>query len=109
MSCSRLPPPCALAPWTGSSPSSVPLAKGGFVTAITLGFAHTVGEFGVVLMIGGDIPGKTQVLSIAIYDHVETLEYTKAHWLSAGLLLFSFLVLVVVYRLNRRWRPLARR
>lgn len=87
----------------------VPLAKGGFVTAITLGFAHTVGEFGVVLMIGGDIPGKTQVLSIAIYDHVETLEYTKAHLLSAGLLLFSFLVLVVVYRLNRRWRPLARR
>ncbi len=81
-----------------------PLSRGGFVTAATLGFAHTVGEFGVVLMIGGNIPGRTQVLSIAIYDHVETLEYTQAHLLAAGLLVFSFLVLFSVYRINRNWR-----
>ena len=81
----------------------LPLARGGFVTAATLGFAHTVGEFGVVLMIGGNIPGRTQVLSIAIYDHVEALEYGRAHLLAAGLLLFSFLVLFAVYRVNRRW------
>jgi molybdate transport system permease protein len=84
----------------------VPLSKGGFITATTLGFAHTVGEFGVVLMIGGNIPGKTQVISIAIYDHVEALEYTQAHWLSAGLLLFSFLVLFMVFALNRRWQAI---
>ena len=72
-----------------------------------LGFAHTVGEFGVVLMIGGNIPGSTQVLSIAIYDHVEALEYGRAHWLSGGLLLLSFLMLVGVYAINRRF-PLAR-
>ncbi len=81
-----------------------PLSRGGFVTAATLGFAHTVGEFGVVLMIGGNIPGRTQVLSIAIYDHVETLEYTQAHLLAAGLLVFSFVVLFSVYRVNRHWR-----
>lgn len=79
----------------------LPLARGGFISAATLGFAHTVGEFGVVLMIGGSIPGKTQVISIAIYDHVETLQYLQAHILSAGLLLFSFLVLFMVYTLNR--------
>ncbi len=79
----------------------LPLARNGFIAAATLGFAHTVGEFGVVLMIGGNIPGKTQVVSIAIYDHVETLEYTQAHILSAGLLVFSFLVLFLVYRNNR--------
>ena len=67
-----------------------------------LGFAHTVGEFGVVLMIGGNIPGETQVLSIAIYDHVESLEYAHAHMLSAGLLVLSFLLLVLVYGLNAR-------
>lgn len=83
---------------------AVPLSRSGFVTAATLGFAHTVGEFGVVLMIGGNIPGRTQVVSIAIYDHVETLEYTQAHILSAGLLLFSFAVLFGVYRINRHWR-----
>ncbi len=83
---------------------AVPLARRGFLTASTLGFAHTVGEFGVVLMIGGNIPGRTQVLSIAIYDHVETLEYGQAHLLSGGLLLFSFLLLVTVYSLNRRFR-----
>ena len=82
---------------------AVPLARPGFLTAAVLGFAHTVGEFGVVLMIGGNIPGQTQVLSIAIYDHVETLEYAHAHWLSGGLLLLSFLLLMVVYGLNRRF------
>ncbi len=81
---------------------AVPLAAPGFLTATVLGFAHTVGEFGVVLMIGGNIPGKTQVLSIAIYDHVETLEYGRAHLLSGGLLLMSFLLLVAVYGFNRR-------
>ena len=80
----------------------LPLAKPGFITAATLGFAHTVGEFGVVLMIGGNIPGETQVLSIAIYDHVESLEYAQAHLLSAGLLAFSLLVLILVYGLNRK-------
>lgn len=82
---------------------AIPLARPGFLTASVLGFAHTVGEFGVVLMIGGNIPGETQVLSIAIYDHVETLEYTQAHWLSGGLLLLSFIMLISVYALNRRF------
>ncbi len=72
----------------------LPLAKPGFLTATVLGFAHTVGEFGVVLMIGGNIPGATRVLSVAIYDHVEAMEYGQAHWLAGGLLLFSFLVLL---------------
>ncbi len=82
---------------------AVPLARPGFITAAVLGFAHTVGEFGVVLMIGGNIPGETQVLSIAIYDHVEALEYAQAHWLSGGLLLLSFLMLIGVYAINRRF------
>ena len=82
----------------------VPMARPGFITAATLGFAHTLGEFGVVLMIGGNIPGETQVLSIAIYDHVEAIEYGQAHWLSAMLLLFSFIVLFLVYRMNQRQR-----
>ena len=81
---------------------AVPLARRGFITAATLGFAHTVGEFGVVLMIGGNIPGKTQVLSIAIYDHVETLEYAQAHGLSIGLLAFSFAILFMLALMNRR-------
>lgn len=81
---------------------ALPLARHGFITALTLGFAHTVGEFGVVLMIGGNIPGQTRVLSIAIYDHVERLEYAQAHLLSAALLLFSFAVMFLVYFLNRR-------
>jgi len=80
----------------------LPLARPGFITAATLGFAHTLGEFGVVLMIGGNIPGKTNVLSVAIYDHVEMMEYTQAHWLSAGLLLASFAVLLLVFLVNRR-------
>ena len=79
-----------------------PMAARGYLTAIVLGFAHTLGEFGVVLMVGGNIPGETKVLSIAIYDHVETLEYAQAHLLSAGLLIFSFLVLLAVYTANRR-------
>nr|VFK16499.1 MAG: molybdate transport system permease protein [Candidatus Kentron sp. LPFa]VFK25384.1 MAG: molybdate transport system permease protein [Candidatus Kentron sp. LPFa] len=80
----------------------LPMARPGLVTAATLGFAHTVGEFGVVLMIGGNIPGETQVLSIAIYDHVESLEYANAHLLSLGLLCFSFVLLFVIYRLNSK-------
>ena len=81
----------------------LPLARPGFLTAATLGFAHTVGEFGVVLMIGGNIPGRTEVLSIALYNHVEALEYAEAHTLAAGLLVFSFAVLIAVYSLNRRF------
>ena len=83
---------------------AVPLARPGFFTAAVLGFAHTIGEFGVVLMIGGNIPGETRVASIAIYDHVEGLEYAHAHWLSATLLILSFLMLIAVYGLNRRFR-----
>jgi len=79
-----------------------PMAIRGYITAIVLGFAHTLGEFGVVLMVGGNIPGVTKVVSIAIYEHVETLTYAQAHWLSAGLLSFSFVVLLGVYIVNRR-------
>lgn len=79
-----------------------PMAIRGYLTAIVLGFAHTLGEFGVVLMVGGNIPGQTKVLSISIYDHVEVLEYTQAHILSVGLLIFSFLILLAVYTTNRR-------
>jgi molybdate transport system permease protein len=79
----------------------LPLCRSNYLVATTLGFAHTVGEFGVVLMIGGNIPGRTQVLSIALYDRVEALQYQSAHWLAGGLILFSFLVLSLVYRLNR--------
>lgn len=82
---------------------AVPLARPGFLTAAVLGFAHTLGEFGVVLMIGGNIPGVTQVLSISIYNHVEGLEYASAHWLSGGLLLLSFIMLLTIYGLNRRF------
>jgi len=82
---------------------ALPLARHGFITATVLGFAHTVGEFGVVLMIGGNIPGETQVLSIAIYDHVEALAYGQAHWLAGGLLLLSFVLLLAVYGANRRF------
>ena len=79
-----------------------PITRRAFVTAGLLGFAHTVGEFGIVLMIGGNIPGETQVLSIALYDHVEALNYQHAHWMAGGLLLFSFLLLVTLYSLYRR-------
>lgn len=87
----------------------LPIAKPGVITAATLGFAHTLGEFGVVLMIGGNLPGETQVLSIAIYDHVESLEYARAHWLSAGLLVVSFLLLFLIYRNNLRHHFFTRR
>ncbi len=82
---------------------AAPLAARGFLTAAVLSFAHTLGEFGVVLMVGGNIPGQTKVISIAIYEHVETLRYAEAHLLAAILLLFSFSVLVLVYSLNRRF------
>lgn len=82
---------------------AVPLAGRGFLTAAVLTFAHTIGEFGVVLMIGGAIPGETKVISVAIYEHVETLNYPMAHVLSGGLLIFSFLVLTFVYAVNRRF------
>lgn len=83
---------------------AVPLAAPGFLTAAVLGFAHTIGEFGVVLMIGGNIPGKTRVLSMQIYDHVEALDYARAHWLAGGMLVFSFVVLLVMNRAGRRQR-----
>ena len=79
---------------------AVPLAKPGFITATILGFAHTVGEFGVVLMIGGNIPEQTRVVSVQIYDHVEALEYAAAHGLAGGMVVFSFLVLLALYALN---------
>jgi len=82
---------------------AVPLARSGFITASVLGFAHTVGEFGVVLMIGGNIPGETGVLSIAIYDHVEAMEYGQAHVLAGGLLILSFVMLLIVYIFNGRF------
>jgi molybdate transport system permease protein len=82
---------------------AMPLSARGFLTAIVLTFAHTVGEFGVVLMVGGNIPGETRVISIAIYEHVETLQYAAAHSLSLALLGFSFVVLLAVYTLNRRF------
>ena len=83
---------------------ALPQAQNGLITAAVLGFAHTIGEFGVVLMIGGNIPGETQVLSITIYEHVESLQYAQAHFLSAGLLILSFLMLVGVYAVNRKFR-----
>lgn len=76
---------------------ALPMARPGFITASVLGFAHTVGEFGVVLMIGGNIPEETRVVSVQIYDHVEALNYGQAHWLSAGMVLFSFCILLLVY------------
>ncbi len=78
----------------------LPQARAAYLTAAVMGFAHTVGEFGIVLMLGGNIPGQTRVLSVQIYDHVEALEYTQAHWLAGGLLLFSFLVLLALYLLQ---------
>ncbi len=91
------------APWDRFISVALPLARPGFLTAIILAFAHTVGEFGVVLMLGGSIPGETQVLSVAIYTHVEAMEYSEAHWLAGGMVLFSFLVLVGLYRVGGNW------
>jgi len=82
----------------------LPLCRGGFIVAATLSFAHTVGEFGVILMLGGSIPGETRVLSVLIYDHTEAMNYAAAHRLSLLLLVFSFLVLFVVYSMNRRFQ-----
>ncbi len=87
-------------PWDAFWSVAVPLARPGFISGAILGFAHTVGEFGVVLMIGGNIPGETRVVSVQIYDHVEALEYAQAHWLAAGMLLFSFVVLLALYTFN---------
>lgn len=81
----------------------LPLSLRGYITAAVLGFTHTMGEFGVILMVGGSIPGETKVLSIAIYEHVEVLDYDSAHILSAGLLAFTFIVLLMVYIINRRF------
>jgi len=92
-------------PWDAFWSVVVPLARPGFLTGAVLGFAHTVGEFGVVLMIGGNIPGSTRVVSVQIFDHVEALEYARAHWLAGGMVLFSFIVLLALYTLN----PQARR
>lgn len=86
-------------PWDTFWSVVVPLARPGFVTGAILGFAHTIGEFGVVLMIGGNIPDKTRVVSTQIYDHVEAMEYAQAHWLAGGMLVFSFVVLLVLYTL----------
>lgn len=84
-------------PWDTFIHVVLPLARPGFVTASILGFAHTVGEFGVVLMIGGNIPDKTRVVSVQIFDHVEAMAYDQAHWLAGAMLLFSFLVLLLLY------------
>ena len=86
-------------PWDTFWSVAVPLARPGFLSGAVLGFAHTVGEFGVVLMIGGNIPDKTRVVSVQIYDHVEALEYAQAHWLAGGMLAFSFIVLLALYTL----------
>jgi molybdate transport system permease protein len=94
-------------PWDRFAHVALPLARRGVVTAAVLGFAHTVGEFGVVLMIGGNIPGATRVISTQLYSHVEALEYPAAHRLAAVLLLFSFAVLLWVYRLSPRGGLLA--
>lgn len=95
-------------PWDAFVNVALPLSARGFLTAGVLTFTHTLGEFGVVLMVGGNIPGETRVLSIAIYDHVESLRYAEAHTLAAGLLVFSFLVLWAVYTLDRKSRPYVR-
>ncbi|MBL8439380.1 MAG: molybdate ABC transporter permease subunit [Zoogloeaceae bacterium] len=89
-------------PWDCFITVAVPLARPGFLTAIVLGFAHTVGEFGVVLMIGGNIPEKTRVVSVQIYDHVEALDYASAHWLAGGMVVFAFVVLLALHILTGR-------
>ncbi len=89
------------APWDTFFSVVLPLARPGFITASILGFAHTVGEFGVVLMIGGNIPERTRTVSVQIFDHVEAMEYAQAHWLAGGMVLFSFLVLLALYSSRR--------
>ncbi|WP_443081560.1 molybdate ABC transporter permease subunit [Thauera sinica] len=90
-------------PWDTFFTVVLPLARPGFVTASILGFAHTVGEFGVVLMLGGNIPGKTRTVSVQIFDHVEAMEYAQAHWLAGGMVVFSFFVLLALYS-GRRFK-----
>ena len=92
-------------PWDSFFSVVLPLARPGFITAAILGFAHTVGEFGVVLMMGGNIEGKTRVVSVQIFDHVEALEYAQAHWLAGGMVVFAFVVLLLLYT-RRRNTPL---
>lgn len=89
-------------PWDAFWTVAVPLARPGFITGAVLCFAHTVGEFGVVLMIGGNIPGKTKVLSVAIYDYVETLQWKQAHILAGGMLLFSFTIIFSMMLFGKR-------
>jgi molybdate transport system permease protein len=89
-------------PWDAFWSVAAPLARPGFVTGAVLGFAHTVGEFGVVLMIGGNIPGETRVLSIAVYDYVETLQWDAAHLLAGGMLVFAFVVILTMMLLEKR-------
>ncbi|HTJ98523.1 MAG TPA: molybdate ABC transporter permease subunit [Bordetella sp.] len=93
-------------PWDRFTTVALPLARPGYLTAAVLGFAHTVGEFGVVLMIGGNIPGRTRVVSVQIYNHVEALEYGRAHILAAGMVVLSFLILLLLYA--RRVDPWSR-
>jgi molybdate transport system permease protein len=95
-------------PWDRFFSVALPLARPGMLTASVLGFAHTVGEFGVVLMIGGNIPGATRVLSVAVYEHVEAAEFDDANRLAAGMLVFALIVLLALYRLNP-WATSARR
>ena len=92
-------------PWDSFWSVAVPLARPGFLSGAILGFAHTVGEFGIVLMIGGNIPEKTRVVSVQIYDHVEALEYVQAHWLAGGMLAFSFAVLLALHLTQTRHQP----
>ena len=89
-------------PWQAFWTVAVPLARQGFITGAVLGFAHTVGEFGVILMIGGNIPGETKVLSITIYDYVETLQWAEAHLLAGGMLVFAFAVILSMMMLDKR-------
>lgn len=89
-------------PWDRAWHVVLPLARNGVLSAAVLAFAHTIGEFGVVLMMGGNIPGATQVLSVAIFNHVEAMEYIEAHWLAGGMVVFSFVVLLVLYSVNQR-------
>ena len=91
-------------PWDAFWSVAVPLARPGFITGAVLGFAHTIGEFGVVLMIGGNIPGETKVLSIAVYEYVETLQWAQAHLLSGGLVLFSFAGIFSTMAVQRKMR-----
>ena len=90
-------------PWDTFWSVAVPLARPGFMTGAILGFAHTIGEFGVILMIGGNIPGQTKVLSVAIYDFVETQQWAQAHILSAGMVVFSFAVILATMMLGKRY------